>query len=88
MKLVVVKFGGSAIGIDGVSIPLIIDRINDLKKDSKIIAVFSAPLTTQNGKKCSLTDVILEQGRSVEKGTKATLDTVKSCYQKILELVN
>ncbi|MEX2192314.1 MAG: aspartate kinase [Nitrosarchaeum sp.] len=88
MKLVVAKFGGSAIGIDGISIPLIIDRINDLKKDSKIIAVFSAPLTTQNGKKCSLTDVILEQGRSVEKGTKATLDTVKSCYQKILELVN
>lgn len=88
MKLVVAKFGGSAIGIDGVSIPLIIDRINDLKKDSKIIAVFSAPLTTQNGKKCSLTDVILEQGRSVEKGTKATLDTVRSCYQKILELVN
>jgi len=88
MKLVVAKFGGSAIGIDGVSIPLVIDRINDLKKDSKIIAVFSAPLTTQNGKKCSLTDVVLEQGRSVEKGTKATLDTVKSCYQKILELVN
>jgi len=88
MKLVVVKFGGSAIGIDGVSIPLIIDRINDLKKDSKIIAVFSAPLTTQNGKKCSLTDVILEQGKNVEKGTRATLDTVKSCYQKILELVN
>ncbi len=88
MKLVVAKFGGSAIGIDGISIPLIIDRINDLKKDSKIIAVFSAPLTTQNGKKCSLTDVILEQGRSVEKGTKATLNTVKSCYQKILELVN
>jgi len=88
MKLVVAKFGGSAIGIDGISIPLIIDRINYLKKDSKIIAVFSAPLTTQNGKKCSLTDVVLEQGRSVEKGTKATLDTVKSCYQKILELVN
>ncbi len=88
MKLVVAKFGGSAIGIDGVSIPLIVNRIKDLKKDSKIIAVFSAPLTTQNGKKCSLTDVILEQGRNVEKGTKANLDTVKSCYQKILELVN
>ena len=88
MKLVVVKFGGSAIGVDGISIPLVIDRINDLKKDSKIIAVFSAPLTIQNGKKCSLTDVILEQGRSVEKGTKATLGAVKSCYQKILELVN
>ncbi|MBA0908214.1 MAG: aspartate kinase [Nitrosarchaeum sp.] len=87
-KLVIAKFGGSAIGIDGISIPLIIDRINDLKKDSKIIAVFSAPLTIQNGKKCSLTDVILEQGKNAENGTKATLDTVKSCYQKILELVN
>ncbi len=87
-KLVIAKFGGSAIGIDGISIPLIIDRINDLKKDSKIIAVFSAPLTIQNGKKCSLTDVILEQGKNAENGTKVTLDTVKSCYQKILELVN
>jgi len=88
MKLVVVKFGGSAIGIDGISIPLIIDRINDLKKDSKIIAVFSAPLTIQNGKKCSLTDVILEQGRNAENGTRATLDVVKLCYEKIMELVN
>jgi len=88
MKLVVAKFGGSAIGIDGISIPLIIDRINDLKKNSKVLAVFSAPLTISNGKKCSLTDVILEQGRNVENGTKATLDAVKSCYQKILELVN
>jgi aspartate kinase len=88
MKLVVAKFGGSAIGIDGISIPLIIDRINDLKKDSKVLAVFSAPLTISNGKKCSLTDVILEQGRNVENGTKATLDAIKSCYQKILELVN
>lgn len=87
-RLVVAKFGGSAIGIDGVSIPLIIDRINDLKKDSKILAVFSAPLTMQNGKKHSLTDVILEQGRNTEKGIKANLDAVKSCYQKILELVD
>jgi len=87
-KLVVAKFGGSAIGIDGISIPLVIDRINDLKKDSKIIAVFSAPLTVQNGKKCSLTDVILEQGRNVEDGTKANLDVIRSCYQKITEFVN
>lgn len=87
-KLVVAKFGGSAIGIDGESIPLIIDRINDLKKDSKIIAVFSAPLTVQKGKKCSLTDVILEQGRNVENGVKANLEIIKICYQKILKLVN
>jgi len=87
-KLVVAKFGGSAIGIDGVSIPQIIDRINDLKKESKIIAVFSAPLTFQNEKKCSLTDIILEQGKNVERGTKANLDVIKTCYQKILKFVN
>jgi aspartate kinase len=87
-KLVVAKFGGSALGIDGVSIPLVIDRINDLKKDSKVIAVFSAPLTIQNGKKRSLTDVILEQGRNAENGKKANLDEIKACYQKILEFVN
>lgn len=87
-KLVVAKFGGSAIGIDGVSIPLVIQRINDLKKDSKIIAVFSAPLTIQNGKKCSLTDVILEQGRNVENGTKSNLDVIKACYEKIIKFVN
>jgi len=87
-KLVVAKFGGSAIGIDGDSIPLIIDRVNDLKKDSKIIAVFSAPLTVQNGKKCSLTDVMLEQGRNAENGIKTNLEVVKTCYQKILKFVN
>ena len=39
-KLVVAKFGGSAIGPDGISIPVIVERINNLKKDSKVIAVF------------------------------------------------
>ena len=67
-KLTVAKFGGSAIGPDGVSIPGIVQRINDLKKDSKVIAVFSAPLTMHDGKKRSLTDVIFEQGRNAEKG--------------------
>ena len=66
--LVIAKFGGSALGPDGVLIPGIVQRINSLKKDSKIIAVFSAPLTMHNGKKRSLTDVILEQGRNAESG--------------------
>jgi len=87
-KLVVAKFGGSAIGPDGISIPVIVDRINDLKKDSKVIAVFSAPLTIYEGQKRSLTDVILEQGRNAENGTSVSLNVVKSSYQKILELVS
>jgi len=87
-NLVVAKFGGSALGIDGESIPLVIERINDLRKESKVIAVFSAPLTIQNGKKRSLTDVILEQGRNAETGKTTDLDTVRACYEKILKLVN
>ncbi len=87
-KLVVAKFGGSAIGPDGISIPIIVDRINDLKKDSKVIAVFSAPLTIFNGQKRSLTDVILEQGRNAENGISVSLNVVESSYQKILELAS
>ena len=87
-KLVVAKFGGSAIGPFGVFIPGIVQRINELRKDSKVIAVFSAPLTMVDEKKRSLTDVILEQGRNAEAGTKPNFETVKSTYQKILELVN
>lgn len=87
-KLVVAKFGGSAIGPDGASIPEIIQRIANLKKDSKVIAVFSAPLTMDNGKKRSLTDVMLEQGQNAANGTSPSLEIIRSTYQRILELVN
>ena len=87
-NLVIAKFGGSAIGPDGILIPQIIERINNLKKDSKVITVFSAPLTLHNGKKRSLTDVVLEQGKNAEKGIKPSLDIVKIAYQKILQMVN
>ena len=87
-NLIVAKFGGSAIGPDGETIPKIIQRISDLKIDSKVIAVFSAPLTMYNGKKRSLTDIILEQGRNAENGITPSLDIVKSTYQKILEMVD
>jgi len=87
-KLVVAKFGGSAIGVDGVSIPLIIDRIKELKKESKVIAVFSAPLTSVEGQTRSLTDVILEQGSKAENGLTISLNSVRVCYEKILGMTN
>ena len=86
-KLVIVKFGGSAIGPDGVFIPEIIQRINDLKKKSKLIAVFSAPLTIHNGEKHSLTDIVLEQGKNAENGITPSLEIIKSTYQKILKII-
>ncbi len=39
-NLIIAKFGGSAIGPDGESIPQIVNRINNLKTDSKLISVF------------------------------------------------
>ena len=87
-NLTVIKFGGSAIGPNGAFIPEVIKRIDNLKKDSKIIAVFSAPLTMYNEKRCSLTDIVLEQGTNAKGGETPSIDVVKSAYQKILEMVN
>lgn len=64
-NLVIAKFGGSVIGNDGSSIPMIMQRIQNLKKDSKIIAVFSAPLTFYGDRLRSLTDIVLEDRKSV-----------------------
>ena len=87
-KLIVAKFGGSALGPNGEFISKIIQRIEELKTDSKVIAVFSAPLTMYNEKRRSLTDIVLEQGRNAENGISPSLDIVKSTYQKILEKVD
>jgi aspartate kinase len=87
-NLIVAKFGGSAIGADGLSIPIIIQRINSLKKDAKVLAVFSAPLTIQDGQTKSLTDLVLELGKSAENGVESNLTNIKNAYEKILELVS
>ena len=67
-SVVIAKFGGSVIGVDGISIPIIIQRINSLSRDAKVVAVFSAPLTVVEGKRRSLTDVALELGKRAEEG--------------------
>ncbi|MDE1866827.1 MAG: aspartate kinase [Thaumarchaeota archaeon] len=87
-NLIVAKFGGSAVGIDGVLIPTIIKRINELKKDSKVIAVFSAPLTIYNGRQRSLTDIALELGQKSESGTVVDVEELRKPYLKILALVD
>ena len=87
-SVVIAKFGGSAIGVDGVDIPEIIQRIKSLSKDAKVITVFSAPLTTVEGKRRSLTDVVLELGSKAEEGNVPDLIILRKTYEKILELVN
>jgi len=87
-NIVIAKFGGSAIGIDGKQIPLIIKRINELKKDAKVIAVFSAPLTEYDSKQRSLTDIALKIGQKAEEGNPVSIEELKKPYQKILEFVD
>ena len=87
-SVVVAKFGGSVIGVDGISIPIIIQRINSLSKNAKVVAVFSAPLTVVEGKRRSLTDVALELGRRAEEGKVSDLIILRKTYEKILELVS
>jgi len=86
-KLTVAKFGGSAIGVDGSSIPTIIKRINKLRENGKIIAVFSAPLTMSNDKKISITDIILDLGKKSADGQDIDLGKIQNCYNKVLEVV-
>jgi aspartate kinase len=87
-NLLISKFGGSAVGVDGILIPTIIKRISELRNDSKVITVFSAPLTIYNGKQRSLTDIALEIGYKAEKGESLGTDILRKPYQKIVELID
>lgn len=93
-NLTIAKFGGSALGPDGIHIPRIIQRIEELKANgTKVIAVFSAPLTvtahnSSSNKIRSLTDVMLEQGKNVQTpdaAPHASLDPIRSAYMRILQ---
>lgn len=87
-KLVVAKFGGSASGIDGEFVSDIVNRIKQLRGDSKVIAVFSAPLTIHEGKRKSLTDLALFIGKKAEEGQTPDLSPIKKSYEKILGAVS
>ena len=86
--LIVAKFGGSAVGVDGRSIPAIIARVSELKKGAKVVAVFSAPLTMHEGRQRSLTDIALRLGQAAEEGKSVGVDDIRRPYLKILEFVD
>ena len=87
MDLTVAKFGGSAIGEMGASIPVIVNRIREMSAGAKVVAVFSAPLTREGGRRRSLTDVVLAQGGGAERGAKPDLAVVRETYHTILGMV-
>jgi len=87
-KLAVAKFGGSASGIDGEHILDIINRVKELKRDSKVITVFSAPLTMHDGKRKSLTDLALFLGKRAEEGGTPDINDIRKPYERILSMVS
>jgi aspartate kinase len=84
--LTIVKFGGSALGVDGLKIPIIVNRIKELKKNSKIVSVFSAPLTHYEGKKLSMTDVAIRISKHYASLNPVDIDILKNVYLKISDM--
>ena len=81
--LIIVKFGGSALGIDGVKIPVVIRRIKELNRNAKIVCVFSAPLTHYEGRNLSMTDVAIRVSRNYASLNPVDIDILKEVYLKI-----
>jgi aspartate kinase len=79
----VAKFGGSALGIDGILIPKIIDRIKQMKRESKIVAVFSAPLINYEEKVVSMTDVAIKVGRNYASSNPIEIEVLREVYERI-----
>ncbi len=79
--LVIAKFGGSTLGVDGRGIPLVINRIkNIIDNNKKVLAVFSAPLANYNNKSRSLTDIALYIGELYAENKIVDLELLRDIY--------
>ncbi|HVX03136.1 MAG TPA: aspartate kinase [Nitrososphaera sp.] len=83
--ITVAKFGGSALGTDGVLIPRIMDRLKQMitTSHSKVVAVFSAPLIEYDGKVSSMTDVAIKVGRNYASSNPVEIEVLKEVYERI-----
>lgn len=77
------KFGGSTIGVDGVFIPKIIDRIKQISDETKVISVFSAPLIIYEEKVRSMTDVAIKVGKSYASSNPIEIEILREVYERI-----
>ncbi len=82
-SVTVAKFGGSALGADGVMIPQIIERIKQMQKTSKVVTVFSAPLIEYEGKTSSMTDVAIRVGRNYAASNPVEIEVLREVYERI-----
>jgi len=77
------KFGGSALGVNGGLISNVIDRLTQTSKKSKIITVFSAPLTKYRDKVVSMTDVAIHVGKNYATSNPVEIDILREPFEKI-----
>jgi aspartate kinase len=82
-SITVAKFGGSALGADGVLIPRIMDRLKQIMEESKVVAVFSAPLIEYDGKTSSMTDVAIKVGRNYASSNPVEIEVLREVYERI-----
>jgi aspartate kinase len=82
-SITIAKFGGSALGTDGVMIPKIIERIKQMQNASKVVAVFSAPLIEYEGKVSSMTDVAIRVGRNYAASNPVEIEVLREVYERI-----
>lgn len=82
-SITVAKFGGSALGADGVLVPKIMDRLKQLTQESKVVAVFSAPLIEYDGKVSSMTDVAIKVGKNYASSNPVEIEVLRDVYERI-----
>jgi len=79
----IAKFGGSALGLRGSSIPNVVERIKKIVVEDKVVSVFSAPIATYDNRIRSLTDIALEIGNSHAKSKPMDIEILREVYQDI-----
>src|SRR5918999_276225 len=83
-RVTVAKFGGSALGIDGILIPKVIDRIKQIiDQNTKVVAVFSAPVIDYEKRASSMTDVAIHIGKSYASSNPVEIEVFRQVYEQI-----
>src|SRR5215203_1913511 len=59
------------------------DRIKQMKEESKIVAVFSAPLVNYEEKVISMTDVAIKVGRNYASSNPIEIEVLREVYERI-----
>ena len=85
MTLVIIaKFGGSALGVDGILIPKVVNRIKQIiDQNTKVVAVFSAPIVDYEKKVSSMTDVAIRIGKNYASSNPVEIEILRQVYEQI-----